>query len=723
MMRCFLRGVLPGLLVLGSGGVLSLHAEQAPARIHVDAAHPVGLVNQKVFGQFIKGADNYGIFSAPYPDLSVLHEGNGIWNPDTRTPYPKVMEILRSYSPGALRYPDGLCVQNHDWKKTVGPLSERGDWRFGIPEFMTVCEAVDAEPVICVSEYVGTPQDAADLVEYLNMPATPDYPWALMRAADGHPEPYGVVWFEIGNESWVDKRKFGRTEPRSAEGTALHASNVAHAMKKVDSSVRCGVPMSRLQPLWDAQLLATITDDIDFVIIHSYPVKYGGPDLNGESEEMLLEAMLIAGYTSSYDLIGWRNKITSITGRDLPIAVTEYNVGPTQKQKNLDRPYRFSLAAALGNGDYLGRMMDPEQKIVTAMPWQWLNGFFGQVYTYAGKPLETREKRSSFVIKPMHYVSELWGRYRGDMLLPVQAAVPVREYPGYLSIDPCYGSEFSSSVRLSELNLVDSAKVTAKPKETSIPSVNDVGEWSIIFTNATGTAYPGLMNIPFDNLPAELRPPTPGLIYQISFESCWIPAEGSAVPNLGLGVMDSRGWEASGSAIAIQGLQDLGNWEEVTAEYQPLPETPGLTVLVRQHAGTAPVNGTLQIRNVRVEAWQSASYPSRPELSVYATRSEDKLYLMVFNLTLDQALPAQIEWSGFKASSASGSSLTGVSASAVNSGSSPVELSELDVLELVSSGALHHRFPAHSVTGIVLEKKEEHFLSKWAGWVKGLVKR
>ena len=43
-------------------------------------------------------------------------------------------------------------------------------------------------------------QDARDLVEYCNGPASSK--WGKVRAANGHAEPYGVKYWEIGNEIW-----------------------------------------------------------------------------------------------------------------------------------------------------------------------------------------------------------------------------------------------------------------------------------------------------------------------------------------------------------------------------------------------------------------------------------------------------------------------------------------------------------------------------------------
>lgn len=93
------------------------------------------------------------------------------------------------------------------WKKSLGPRPDRPPYLgtfypyntngFGIPDFVAFCEAAGflCIPTINPSE---TPEDVADLVEYLNGSA--DTAWGARRAADGHPEPFGIRYLQIGNE-------------------------------------------------------------------------------------------------------------------------------------------------------------------------------------------------------------------------------------------------------------------------------------------------------------------------------------------------------------------------------------------------------------------------------------------------------------------------------------------------------------------------------------------
>ena len=59
--------------------------------------------------------------------------------------------------------------------------------------------------MICLSFSDG-PQSAANLVEYCNGDART--PWGAKRAANGHPAPYGVKYWQIGNEISGDDENY-----------------------------------------------------------------------------------------------------------------------------------------------------------------------------------------------------------------------------------------------------------------------------------------------------------------------------------------------------------------------------------------------------------------------------------------------------------------------------------------------------------------------------------
>ncbi|MGI8906238.1 MAG: family 16 glycoside hydrolase [Candidatus Sumerlaeaceae bacterium] len=111
-----------------------------------------------------------------------------------------------------LRY-GGLMVNapEYRWKQMIGERAERhmyhGYWYpystngFGIEEFVQFCRAAGFEPVFTIN-MEETAQDAADLIDYLNAPASTH--WGRRRAENGHPQPYSVKYVQIGNEEMAE---------------------------------------------------------------------------------------------------------------------------------------------------------------------------------------------------------------------------------------------------------------------------------------------------------------------------------------------------------------------------------------------------------------------------------------------------------------------------------------------------------------------------------------
>ena len=69
----------------------------------------------------------------------------------------------------------------------------------GMDEFMTLCKLIDTEPYVTVNAGFGDAHSAAEEVEYLN--GSVNTRLGAMRARNGHPEPYHVKYWNIGNET------------------------------------------------------------------------------------------------------------------------------------------------------------------------------------------------------------------------------------------------------------------------------------------------------------------------------------------------------------------------------------------------------------------------------------------------------------------------------------------------------------------------------------------
>ena len=148
---------------------------------------------------------------------------------------PDLMQKMADMKPAFLRLPGGNYVEGNtvaerfDWKKTIGPLTERpghpSPWGYrstdgmGLLEFLDWCEDLKMEPLLAVyagyslrGEHVDAGpalqpyvQDALDEIEYVT--GGVNTKWGAERAKDGHPKPFPLTYVEIGNEDFFDKSR------------------------------------------------------------------------------------------------------------------------------------------------------------------------------------------------------------------------------------------------------------------------------------------------------------------------------------------------------------------------------------------------------------------------------------------------------------------------------------------------------------------------------------
>jgi alpha-N-arabinofuranosidase len=154
----------------------------------------------------------------------------------------EVIKVLKSLRSGVYRWPGGNFVSAHDWHNAIGDRDLRAPtwdpvWStvqsndVGTDEFMTLCRLTKVEPYITVNSGSGDALSAAEYVEYANGPVTTRM--GAMRAANGHPWPYHVKFWNIGNEMW-GSWQFGYMP--LAQYTVKH-NLFATEMRKVDPNI------------------------------------------------------------------------------------------------------------------------------------------------------------------------------------------------------------------------------------------------------------------------------------------------------------------------------------------------------------------------------------------------------------------------------------------------------------------------------------------------------
>ncbi len=196
-----LKSLLPdgSWMVLGSASLPKLPDKWGKAGCKIKSR---GTTDRAVFELKVTGS---GILYADKLSLMPTDNKNG-WRSD-------VVEVIKAAKPGVIRFGGSLHEFGYKWQQGLGDRDLRapfwnqywGRWEthdMGIDEFIAFCHLVGAEPLICVSFNEGL-KNACDLVEYCN--GDINTTWGRKRAENGHPEPYDVKYWQIGNECWGEK--------------------------------------------------------------------------------------------------------------------------------------------------------------------------------------------------------------------------------------------------------------------------------------------------------------------------------------------------------------------------------------------------------------------------------------------------------------------------------------------------------------------------------------
>ena len=142
---------------------------------------------------------------------------DGIWTGEesTRGFRKEIVDRLRHIGMPVIRWPGGCFAEIYDWRDGIGPREKRPvrpSWwtiydgkyetnQFGVDEFLDFCSLVGAKPYIAANMTTSTPREIRDFIDYLNSPEGTTT-LARLRAENGHPKPYNVKLWGVGNENW-----------------------------------------------------------------------------------------------------------------------------------------------------------------------------------------------------------------------------------------------------------------------------------------------------------------------------------------------------------------------------------------------------------------------------------------------------------------------------------------------------------------------------------------
>ncbi len=282
---------------------------------------------------------------------------------------PDTTSVLRQIKMGFWRY-GGNYTSGLIWYHIVGDIDRRPPdfdyaWNamqtndLGLDEFMTLCKLIGVEPYISVNAGFGDSHSAAEEVEYMN--GSVGTHMGAERARNGHPEPYHVKFWNIGNEPW-GRWQLGRTDSKYF---MLKHNEFAKAMRQADPSIvliasglfleNTNVPreqrakyVGNLESLygteadWTGSFLKDCSGNFDIVAEHWYAsgghhwdlekARNLGADKPNEDAYVKVDMSVLESSRYAADTVrlkaeewqGYQKRFPAIVEKKIPLSIDEY---------------------------------------------------------------------------------------------------------------------------------------------------------------------------------------------------------------------------------------------------------------------------------------------------------------------------------------------------------------------------------------------------------------
>jgi alpha-N-arabinofuranosidase len=235
---------------------------------------------------------------------------------------PDLLAALRGLAPAFIRWPGGSFASTYKWQDGIGPLASRvyhpneiwggysDYYGFGTDEYLELTRQLGTLPLIVLPAPDDKPASveyAMDWVHYVNDPPTTT--WGRERARNGHPQPYGVRYFQIDNEPMNN----GFTPERYAAIVNLYGSRLRQIAPDA-VIIACGQKRSN-DMAWSEKVIDLAGSNFDVLGVHNYDY---------ESDLFESGVRRIRDY-----LLRLRDYVRASPHPDIKLAVLEWNLSRT----------------------------------------------------------------------------------------------------------------------------------------------------------------------------------------------------------------------------------------------------------------------------------------------------------------------------------------------------------------------------------------------------------
>lgn len=319
----------------------------------VDADEDLGPINPYLFGA------NYGPWAAMHPDVWPQAEVSGV---------------------RFLLFPGGNWGEEYDMTP------------FMLDQYLIVARLMKAEPAICVRMHGSTVEKAVEIFTYVNIE-----------------HDFNIRYWCIGSEPdlWDDYNEAAYNQQWRAIGGALKA--LAPDITLIGPNVSQYPPVSMNRNYDDLvrAFLRANGDLVDIVAVHRYPFP--------RTNDQIVRIEDLRANTAEWTeiLTQLKTTIQEETGRELPIAVTEFNTHWSNSAGGDATP--DSHYAAVWLADVLGRFVDQDVQI-------------GAYFVLYRGPESGHGMMGRYEMNPPYYTYQLYSQFGSQQVYSESTVPDVRIY-------------------------------------------------------------------------------------------------------------------------------------------------------------------------------------------------------------------------------------------------------------------------------------------------------
>lgn len=302
----------------------------------------VSKIDDRIYSSFIEHMGR-AVYTGIYEPTHKTADENGFRG--------DVAELIRPLNVTNIRYPGGNFVSGYNWEDGIGEKSSRPvraelAWQaletneVGTDEFMRFLEKVGSNAMLAVNLGTGSPQSAANFLEYCNFPCGTHY--SELRKKNGREKPYGVKLWCLGNEMDGPWQICGKT----ADEYGRIAAETAKMMKWLDGTIElvaCGSSFRSMPTYgeWERTVLRHCYEHIDYLSLHQY---YQNND--GDIPSFLANNLDMGEFIREVAGICEEIKKEKKSDKDIRLSFDEWNVWYHFK-KDCAEPEKWTTARAI----------------------------------------------------------------------------------------------------------------------------------------------------------------------------------------------------------------------------------------------------------------------------------------------------------------------------------------------------------------------------------------